>query len=294
MANLHLVTGYAGQSHVTSEDFGSLCAALFGTGMCVLDRGNHLKATVITNNQINIADGDMMLQGRHVRLNEDETVSLSIENGVQGYYRNDLICARYSRDTNTGVESCDFVVIKGTAVTSNPADPAYVQGDIITNHAAQADFPLYRVEIQGLTIGDVSPLFEVVEGFGSMDDIKNRLKNLEASGSVNTARLAAGAVTSSKIADGAVSVAKLANKAVGTKNLADDAVTAAKVASGAITTEKLADGAATIEKGGTGSSNGATGLKNLFAAGATVLSAYQYGDTLPSAGTPGRIFFKKV
>lgn len=49
-----------------------------------------------------------------------------------------------------------------------------------------------------------------------------------------------------------------------------------------------------IENGGTNSSNGATGLANLFASGATVLSAFQYGDTLPSAGTKGRIFFKRV
>lgn len=50
----------------------------------------------------------------------------------------------------------------------------------------------------------------------------------------------------------------------------------------------------TVAKGGTGSTNGATGLKNLFAAGNTVLSSYQYGTSLPTAGTKGRIFFKKV
>ena len=49
-----------------------------------------------------------------------------------------------------------------------------------------------------------------------------------------------------------------------------------------------------IANGGTNASNGATGLKNLFASGATVLSSYQYGDTLPVAGTVGRIFFKKL
>ena len=49
-----------------------------------------------------------------------------------------------------------------------------------------------------------------------------------------------------------------------------------------------------VENGGTGSANGATGLANLFAAGVTVLSSNQYGDELPAAGTPGRIFFKKV
>lgn len=49
-----------------------------------------------------------------------------------------------------------------------------------------------------------------------------------------------------------------------------------------------------ITAGGTGSTNGATALANLFGAGYTVLSSYQYGDTLPEPGTPGRIFFKKV
>lgn len=53
-------------------------------------------------------------------------------------------------------------------------------------------------------------------------------------------------------------------------------------------------GILTLAKGGTGSSNGATGLKNLFAAGNTILSSYQYGTALPAAGTVGRVFFKKV
>ena len=49
-----------------------------------------------------------------------------------------------------------------------------------------------------------------------------------------------------------------------------------------------------IETGGTNATDGATGLKNLFAAGETVLSSYQYGDELPEAGNAGRIFFKRL
>lgn len=49
-----------------------------------------------------------------------------------------------------------------------------------------------------------------------------------------------------------------------------------------------------IANGGTGSSDGATGLANLFASGITVLSENQYGDELPAAGTVGRIFFKRL
>lgn len=52
-----------------------------------------------------------------------------------------------------------------------------------------------------------------------------------------------------------------------------------------------------IENGGTNSSDGAIGLANLFASGATILTEgidYQYGDELPPAGTKGRVFFKRV
>lgn len=48
-----------------------------------------------------------------------------------------------------------------------------------------------------------------------------------------------------------------------------------------------------IEYGGTGASDGAIGLENLFASGAAILSSHQYGDELPEAGTVGRIFFKR-
>ncbi len=49
-----------------------------------------------------------------------------------------------------------------------------------------------------------------------------------------------------------------------------------------------------IANGGTGATNGADGLANLFAEGDTILSSHQYGNELPVAGKVGRIYFKKV
>lgn len=46
--------------------------------------------------------------------------------------------------------------------------------------------------------------------------------------------------------------------------------------------------------GGTGADSGDLALQNLFADGWTVLSPYQYGDELPEACVPGRIFFKRL
>lgn len=162
MANMHLVTGYAGQAHVTAADQGSLHAALFGEDSYVLNRGSKLAATVASNNKITIADGDIMMQGRHARIEEGETVELTIENGSQGNYRNDLIVARYTKNASTGVEDVNLVVIKGTPAESDPADPEYTSGDIINGNVLTADMPLYRVPLNGLTVQTLVPLFSTV------------------------------------------------------------------------------------------------------------------------------------
>ena len=161
MSNLHLVTGYAGAAHITPEDHGSLYAAIFGSGSYVLDRGNKLSASAITSNQVRVLDGDMVIQGRHVRLAANSYVDLTIENGAQGVYRNDLIVARYTKSGSTGVEECNLVVIKGAAVASDPQDPEYITGDILGGGATQHDFPLYRVPLNGLTVEALVPLFSV-------------------------------------------------------------------------------------------------------------------------------------
>lgn len=228
MANLHLVTGYKGEAHITAADHGSFNAAIFGVGQYVLERGSEFSASVITNNSIRVSDGDILMQGRHIRLAENTYVDLAIDNGTQGYKRNDLIVARYTKNAGTGVEECNLVVIKGTDVKDSPVDPAYTTGDILSDNCTQNDMPLWRVPIDGLTVGTLVPLFSTISAPGALAIDASRLPIVP------------------------------------------------------------------VSKGGTGASAGHTGLANLFAAGPTILSSYQYGDTLPAPGTPGRIFFKKV
>lgn len=163
MANMHLVTGYAGKEHITAADQGAWNAAIVGSGEYVLQKGSQFSATVISNNQIRIADGDILMQGRHIRLNEGSYVDCAIENGAQGYLRNDLIVARYTKNSSTGIEEANLVVIKGAAVTSGAVDPEYTSGNIITDHVLQNDMPLYRVPLDGLTVGNLVPLFTVLD-----------------------------------------------------------------------------------------------------------------------------------
>ena len=159
MANLHLVTGFLGREHITAVDQAAFNAALIGTGQFVLDKGKTFEAQIITNNQIRILDGELMMQGRFVRLDPGTYVDLSIDNGVQGKKRNDLIVARYTKNAVTSIESVDLVVIKGTVVDSNPVDPAYTEGDISNGAAALHDFPLWRIPLDGLNVGSPVALF---------------------------------------------------------------------------------------------------------------------------------------
>lgn len=179
MANLHLVTGHSGSAHVTSADHGSLYAAVFGAGHYVLNRGQKFAITVISNNTVRVADGDILMQGRHIRLNENSYVDLTIENGSSGSSRNDLIVCRYTQNQVSGEEECNLVVIKGTATTQAAADPEYTDGDILGGDE-QADFPLYRIPLSGITIGTPVQLFDddgidIAAIIANIDELKTTL-----------------------------------------------------------------------------------------------------------------------
>lgn len=160
MGNLHLVTGYAGTPHVASSDQGSFHEAFIRSGQFVLDVGAKFSASIVTNNQIRVNDGEIMMQGRYVKLTPGAYVDLTIENGAQGYLRNDLVVARYTKNADTGIEECNLVVIKGTPAETNPSDPEYTTGIINANGALQNDLPLYRVSLSGLVLEGLTALFE--------------------------------------------------------------------------------------------------------------------------------------
>lgn len=154
---MKIITGYTGEKHITPADDASLIKGIFGGGDYVLPTGNQFKVTMQSNTEIKIADGDLVMQGRHARIDAGEE-SLTIENGSQGMNRNDLIVARYTKEVSTSVEAINLVVIKGTAASGTASDPAYNNGDI--NDGETRDFPLYRVRLNGISIEAVEPLFE--------------------------------------------------------------------------------------------------------------------------------------
>lgn len=155
---VELITGQGSTDHIGSEDIGEYHAYTFGTGCYVL---NGCECTVVDSNTVRIAKGMMLIEGRHVRVKGSE--DLKIQSGSTGLKRNDLIVVHYTRDSNR-IEDAPLAVIPGTATEGAATDPSYVQGSVLAEDSA-ADFPLYRIPIDGLAVGDPVLLMDRQEPF---------------------------------------------------------------------------------------------------------------------------------
>lgn len=147
---MKIVTGYTGETHISSNDDQGRNQGIFGTGSYVLNVGNKFEATLVDANTVQIQDGEGVIQGVHFRVLPGTVDSVSIENGTNGYNRIDLIVARYTKDAVTGVESVNWAVITGTPTASTPTVPEYNEGDVLAGDTL-AEFPIWQVNLNGLT-----------------------------------------------------------------------------------------------------------------------------------------------
>ncbi|WP_303144029.1 hypothetical protein [[Ruminococcus] torques] len=156
---VRLETGDTGIA-VTAESDGTLYSSIFGIENYVVSTGNMFKAEIQSNNKIKVSDGSAIMNGRHIRIPSGDSELVTIDNGSQGMNRIDLIVLRYKKNS-AGVESGELVVIKGMETSDVAKTPDFTHGDILTG-AAQADFPLYEVELNGINIINLRSLFETV------------------------------------------------------------------------------------------------------------------------------------
>ena len=164
---IDLVTGYKGTPHITAEDEGSKNAGAFGKLVVFESVGEKLNYNLISNNAIRLLAGDIVAQGRHIRLTGYEDVT--IETGTQAMHRNDLICLRYEKNTDTGIESASLVVIRGTESSGTPTDPEYTAGNIEDGDTV-VEIPIYRVYINGLTVTTITPLFTLIKNYQQLQE----------------------------------------------------------------------------------------------------------------------------
>lgn len=164
-----LITGHSGAGHITSADAGRLNAGVIGLDRYVLPTGKKFAYTIISNNEIDIADGDLVDQGRHITLPQNEIEVVQIENGTQNKERIDTIAIKYTMDASSGIESASMVLKKGSPVTigSGTAAPAALTTGNIYAGATEDETALYYVYISGITITKVVPNFKVIEPLGN-------------------------------------------------------------------------------------------------------------------------------
>ena len=177
---MEIITGYKGEGHVTSQQDRITNIGIFGSGTYIIGNvGSLMAASVISANEVQIADGLLIAEGCTAEIPRGTSESLAIENGSQGTKRKDLIVARYTRESGTRIESMELVVITGTPASSNPAAPSYNTGSI-TGGDTLVDFPLFTVNIDGITIESVTRLvgYAEVPSKSYVDALGTTLTNL--------------------------------------------------------------------------------------------------------------------
>lgn len=183
--SIHLVTGHAGRNHVDAGSVGLFNCAIFSENeySVKLDNYGGIYANTISNNKVRISEGNLIMQGRHVSIVDHEDVD--IENGASGYYRHDLIVARYELNEADSTESCVLSVLKGTPSTSYSGAkvPEHTSGQIFGGDTVN-EMPLFDVFISGLTISRVTPVFKEITSIKEqIEDLDNR--KLEANKDIN-------------------------------------------------------------------------------------------------------------
>ena len=175
---MNIIWGYKADPHVTAQQLRNTYIGIFGDGTHILDVGSNLAATVISATEVQIADGVMVAQGCTASIENGMSESLVIANGTQGMLRRDLIVAQYTKNSGTGVENMSLAVKTGTPAASNPATPAYTTGSIADGDTL-VDFPLYQVNLDGISITSVDPLVSTVSVLDAITALQNKVTELQ-------------------------------------------------------------------------------------------------------------------
>ena len=153
---IELVDGKAGVAHISSEDKAIIHQAKYSKADVVFDWGDAFKCSMSSPNRATIGTGCASIQGLDWHITAAESVTIS--NGSQGVKRNDIICAHYHRDSKTGNELVELTVLKGTPNATTAADPTIPSGKILSG-AVDAYMPLWRIPLDGITVGTPVRLF---------------------------------------------------------------------------------------------------------------------------------------
>lgn len=150
-----IYTPPSSDAHIYAEDEAQLNRARFG-GSGITQADNMLACTIVNNNTVRLASGQYSMQGYMIAVTGGTTEDLTVESGVAGAYRHDLVIAEFVRGGGDVADQFTFKIIRGTeaATESEAQDPALVQQDLITGGNTRQE-ALYRLIINGTTLASV-------------------------------------------------------------------------------------------------------------------------------------------
>lgn len=169
---MKIVSGRTGSPHVTSQQFRQMLEGILGQDSYILTSGENLKPELSSNNLLKIRSGMMCHHGciSCVEIGTYDEVTLT--NGSHGMQRIDLVVHRYTRNTETEVEKCEWKVITGTAKASSPAVPTYTKGNLQEGDLVD-ECPVFEIHYNGINVTEVKSLLSVV---GSLAELNGKLE----------------------------------------------------------------------------------------------------------------------
>lgn len=201
---MKIITGSTGSAHITSDDDRQFNMAIFGKDY-VLPNGSKMAATLVNNNLITIADGDLCMQGCFARINANTSENCTIATGAVGKKRIDLICARYQLDTETGYESVNLIVVKGNETAGTPSAPTINDTTSLRAGATIHDMPLYKVTLNGVNVDSVEKVFKEIKSVSSaIDEIADINKKMEIVSGTLTAGTTSLVINNSRITSSSI------------------------------------------------------------------------------------------
>lgn len=159
----NIVNGFTGLPHNGPKELTQLAIAFIGASARVCDWKQKFAVTVSTDGRTaTVGAGALSVNGWLVT--SDEAVTLPIAAGVAGQKRNDIVVGHVVKDgtdINLGTQTFELAVIKGASTTGTPTDPKDDNPDSV---------PLYRIPLDGVTVGTPVALFTPQPTINGMRD----------------------------------------------------------------------------------------------------------------------------
>lgn len=173
---MEIVSGRTGKPHVTSQQFRQLIEGTVGQESCILTSGENLEPELASNNSLKIRSGMLAHHGNISSVKIGTYDAVNLDNGSQGMKRIDLVVCRYTRNAETEVENCNWVVIAGTPVSSNPVAPTYTVGNLQEGDLVD-DCPVFEVHYDGINVTEVKKILSVAP---NLTELNSNIKILNS------------------------------------------------------------------------------------------------------------------